>query len=705
MLGNCTGRSGFIYTLFVVLVCAGTSIYAQSDETNKVLLARLERRNENLPQEKVYLHFDKPFYRLGDTVWFEGYIVNALNNIPSERSHLLYVELINNENQVYKTLQLPVSTGFAAGDFILPDSLKDEVYQIRAYTNWMRNFDSKFFFQKSMPIISTRNLPVEVQATGPYSIQFFPEGGCLVSGLTSTIGFSAIDQKGKGIQVSGKLVDELNHPVLEFHSGHAGIGAFHFTPSGAKGYTAIVNFPDSVKKQFKLPEVRQSGYLLSAENNGTDSLYIKLQTTPDLVGKKNMTFMPLSNGMPLFYMQTRFPDQQINITVPKSKLAGGIIQLTLLNERYEPVAERLVFNRYLHEVKINLTSLKSSYHKREKTEFVLQALDRLGKPVTGSFSIAVTNSGEANTDEVSATTLFSSLLLSADLPGSIEQPNYYFTSPSVVKDEEIDQFLLTQVWHRFAWKDILADKLPDIIYPAETPVNSLAKTTGEDSGPDKTIKLNEVAIKGKSSWLVNSHSANLNGPGSADQVVLPETLEKITDLSSLSFLLHGVMPSGRGFKLTSTAGTHTPDVLVLVDGVSGIDDVKEIPPRDIESIEFLKSAPYTAVYGIRGAGGVLLITTKKGEIKKNDAILKTTGIPFYAERQFYSPRYEKPEEFVKQRDVRTTVYWKPDVITGKDGKVRLSFYNNDVAGNYNIVIEGVTAGGELCRQVYSYKVE
>ena len=43
------------------------------------------------------------------------------------------------------------------------------------------------------------------------------------------------------------------------------------------------------------------------------------------------------------------------------------------------------------------------------------------------------------------------------------------------------------------------------------------------------------------------------------------------------------------------------------NGLTGIN------PRDIESIEILKDASATAIYGSRGANGVVLITTKKGE--------------------------------------------------------------------------------------------
>lgn len=54
--------------------------------------------------------------------------------------------------------------------------------------------------------------------------------------------------------------------------------------------------------------------------------------------------------------------------------------------------------------------------------------------------------------------------------------------------------------------------------------------------------------------------------------------------------------------------------LVLIDGLEG--DINSIDPADIESFSILKDASATAVYGVRGANGVVIITTKKGQSGK-----------------------------------------------------------------------------------------
>jgi len=57
--------------------------------------------------------------------------------------------------------------------------------------------------------------------------------------------------------------------------------------------------------------------------------------------------------------------------------------------------------------------------------------------------------------------------------------------------------------------------------------------------------------------------------------------------------------------------------LFVVDGFPGAGDLNSINPSDIESIEVLKDASATAIYGSRGANGVVIITTKKGKAGRN----------------------------------------------------------------------------------------
>lgn len=456
--------------------------------------------------EKVHLHFDKPFYAPGDTIWFEGYVVNALQNIPSDRSKILYVDLIAAGGSIQKSLQLPLNVGFAAGELAVDDNLPVGNYRIRAYTKWMLNWGPDYFFQKDISIISavsskgvalksgshrTQARPAGIQ----YDIQLFPESGNLVNGIQSAVAFKVVSDLGYGVSVKGTLVDQDNNEILNFKSRHAGMGSFTFMPVSGKSYTALVELPDGQKQKVLLPKAQPSGYVITSDNSNPDSLTITLFATPDLLNKQELILLPISNGVPLFVFRTKFPDKRINITAPRNKLPPGILQLTLFNAAGTPTAERLVFNNYVKKISLNTSDIRPSYTKREKTQLSLIATDYNGLPLIGSFSMSVTNEDQVLQNEEQEMSIFSDLLLKSDLKGFVETPNYYFVNPSPLKDRDLDILMLTQGWTRYAWTDITTGKFPAIQYQPDEDFTISGKVLGAKNQPVANAKVSLITEK------------------------------------------------------------------------------------------------------------------------------------------------------------------------------------------------------------------
>lgn len=105
----------------------------------RFLKKRSSEANAKLPEDRVYLQFDKPFYNPGETVWFSAYVRNGHNLKPSEQSDILNVEFINPKGSVEKTIRLIAKNGKAAGDFSLDEECAGGLYKVKAYTNWQKN--------------------------------------------------------------------------------------------------------------------------------------------------------------------------------------------------------------------------------------------------------------------------------------------------------------------------------------------------------------------------------------------------------------------------------------------------------------------------------------------------------------------------------------------------------------------------------------
>lgn len=141
--------------LFFALAVTGLYFFhqasAQDTSTLKKIVGKTMQLSEERPVEKVYLHFDKPYYAVGDTVWFKAYLTN--NHQLSALSKVVYVEMLNSRDSLVETIKLPVNKGMAYGSLpLLQTNYAQGNYYIRAYTRWMMNFDPAYFFTKNIPV-------------------------------------------------------------------------------------------------------------------------------------------------------------------------------------------------------------------------------------------------------------------------------------------------------------------------------------------------------------------------------------------------------------------------------------------------------------------------------------------------------------------------------------------------------------------------
>ena len=101
--------------------------------------------------------------------------------------------------------------------------------------------------------------------------------------------------------------------------------------------------------------------------------------------------------------------------------------------------------------------------------------------------------------------------------------------------------------------------------------------------------------------------------GSVDQALIGKIAGVLVTPSS------GSPGAGAVIRIRGTGTLNNSNPLYVIDGML-LDDINFLNPNDVESVEVLKDASATAIYGSRGANGVLIITTKKGEAGKKSSI-------------------------------------------------------------------------------------
>src|SRR5437773_9273981 len=104
----------------------------------------LNKLDQEYPQEKIYMHFDRSVYNPGETIWFKAYLFSGID--LSLISKTLYTELLDEQGKLLQRKISPVLEATAASSFDLPANLSGSVVYVRAYTRWMLNFDSSFLY-------------------------------------------------------------------------------------------------------------------------------------------------------------------------------------------------------------------------------------------------------------------------------------------------------------------------------------------------------------------------------------------------------------------------------------------------------------------------------------------------------------------------------------------------------------------------------
>ncbi|MCM1093570.1 MAG: carboxypeptidase-like regulatory domain-containing protein [Lachnospiraceae bacterium] len=142
-----------LFTTMLCLLAAMQSIVAKEEINSAVdSISEAFKIVTNAPQEKVFLHTDKPYYFQGDTIWIKGYLTGAITHKMNSFSRNLYVELIDKKNKLL-TRQLieRIDDSFVASIPIDVEQPEGDYY-LRAYTKWMQNFDSGFMYVQNIQI-------------------------------------------------------------------------------------------------------------------------------------------------------------------------------------------------------------------------------------------------------------------------------------------------------------------------------------------------------------------------------------------------------------------------------------------------------------------------------------------------------------------------------------------------------------------------
>lgn len=408
-------------------------------------------------QEKIYLHYDRSYYNTGETIWFKAYIIS--NNSPAAISKTLYAELINDYGTVLQRKVMPIVQSSAASNFDLADSNYNSKLYVRAYTQWMQNFDSSLMYLKPLTVINTKPGAKKNTPVTTFTLNLFPEGGDLIENINSRVAFKTNMQDGLPFAVTGTVVDGKGLKISSFTSTHNGMGFFSITPLAGEKYKALWKDKNGVQHETLLPDAKKQGLALRVIKNNNELIYTLNRTDSADETFKSFTVLAQMHNQTVYGARINMQRKtQISTAIVTDSMPDGIIQITVFNGAQIPVAERIAFvnnNTYYFNTDLHTAEKNITPHGKN----VLQV--DVGGDFLSNLSIAVTDAALDAPDN-NKENIFSGLLLSSDLKGYIYNPAYYFSSDADSVQQHLDLVMMTNGWRRFRWENLLANKWPEI---------------------------------------------------------------------------------------------------------------------------------------------------------------------------------------------------------------------------------------------------
>ena len=419
---------------------------------------------EHYPQEKLHVSTDKDSYIAGDTIWLRAHCADAATHRPVAASRYVYVELRDDRGSLVRRIKLLSRDSVYSGYLPTQSLERFGDYSLTAYTLYMRNQGPDYFFKKPLTIWpyqesrrTQRN--TSVRKVSDFDVSFFPEGGYLIDGYDCCVAFKALGDDGGSVEVTGVLKNDREEVVDTLRTLHGGMGCLRFTAHTGERYYAECTMAGGKTERFDLPASNNLACVLRVLHTERD-FTVMVQSGRPL--PKGLRLLVHCRGNLCYFRE--WNDDLPSLIFKRDKLPGGVLQILLLDKAGNALSERLVFNRG-EELATTDMQVRGSLKQRTKVTLSVSATDPDGGPAAGDFSIAVTD--RAAVPSATSGSIYSTLLLTSELRGTIETPDWYFEGRDAARVAALDALLLTQGWRRYDVPELMKKEYVEPQYPLE----------------------------------------------------------------------------------------------------------------------------------------------------------------------------------------------------------------------------------------------
>jgi len=681
----------------------------------------LEKQQITFPQERLFIHTDKTNYIAGETVWFRAYLTDYSTNTPDAAvSKYVYGELFDPEDSMVMRVKIRRDNNdvFKGYFDLLPD-LSEGFYRLRFYTRYMDEVGEEVFFNQNIFI---GNAIALLHAHEPLSnlpaTQIYPASSVSLASPTLTATFQ---EDSLIVTVDGTSLDSLR--LLGLNRGNICFiepiidgGQLSFMQGELPSGILQILLLDSQLKTVSETSVlnRNDKELVRVNISPSKDSYQKREKVELFVELTTCDSIPIQDGFSVSvtapFSVHEFHEFHEKISTNYADVLKGFIKKPKTFPEIAPEISGQIAAGILRSaksgqyVKIGATGTENTSLPETTTAVIDKGFDLEYQEYPNGTTYTLQLGPSPSSAEIR-------LNPTAYPKISIKRPPFNMDQ-SVA--ESFRSYIATTIdpyreeWLRL-FKDVFSnDKPVKGLSPLSPGRNSDKRFSREELWKNKKTPLRQFLASVEDINIRTDENGKLhlryrNGTDYFDYVVIVDDrwlnskanvlydadfkhsdeygLEALLSLTAMYFdeieIIHAPAPP---IKLKNFGNLVVNDP-ALYGFQESLSPIAVISPKQSHDL----SHP--------GYMGVILITTAERNAGISDAKV-VSPLGYQMNRDFYSPVYETKEQKEDPKpDLRTTLYWNPNVQTDEAGKAKISFYTPDTPATYTITIKGITKEG------------
>ncbi|MDA3929255.1 MAG: carboxypeptidase regulatory-like domain-containing protein [Prolixibacteraceae bacterium] len=624
-------------------------------------------------------------------------------------------------------------------------------------------------FSYELPSTIDDGLYFEIQSTGKnkltekkpiytthdrITVEFYPEGGTLLTNNIQRIVYRATDPFGKPADITGIVYDEFKNEVGVGKILKKGFGLISLMPMLGQSYTFKIDSKYGNGQKFSMPQTVLNGSAFMLVKTEMESIKVAVNNTSTIIGEQ-LTVAVVSSGE--IKMAFEFEaKKRNNLQVSIADLPIGVINFVLLDSKGKILSERMIYNTPYEDIDVDIRTELEYSESNNELEILVDVKKFIKQFGPCDVDIRVIDEQNLYHNQTGQTYNFLKYPLLTPIPKTVL--DIYITNIELIANK-YRYFILQELLDGVSYlvkkgtgknfsgtiADRNGNRIPNAtVMAVHTDNPTIATTTSDANGRfmfSSLAKSDNMVVKAISESGKKIYSVHIDRSfdETLEELMLIESF-KMNSKYSLSFTPKYVSCNGRLLKL---AGSETKNrkprqmsnsQKMLQSGSSVLDVVRMIKPFTLKGNQIVFYGTTNSINNQQGALIVLdgqkmgtsidalknvnphevvsiNVSTNPVDIQEYTALnsigiidIRTKGYSHYRKDKVEVPK-KRISEFDQSSipenvwKYQSTIYWKPNAELNEHGEIKMNLKLSELKSNFVVQVDVTSASGITQRHI------